>query len=1497
MQKLTGKRFGILMTVSLVIILAMGLYYFHIQSVKEDKVKRQAFKMLYRYAGDLREKERDIETTGANSFNILKHDIDEVNAVKDSIKPLYQEMSEIEFDLEELYDTTFSVLYRYENRSYLIEKEEPLMLRYIVLDEQFEKYLAVLDELLPAMQYKIEREIKNRYNYNESNKEDYLFYDIDYLAEPSKVNYYEYEIDSILNDVIAPYLSQLPVHKDKIFPNVLDEADFFEGFIAFDSTEVVYNQFDYTHIELKQKKSKQSINIDTLMHLFNTSKKIELSLGGGSSDFSFENPYELSIPISLKGEDYQLFVVKVDGVNIHYLAGLIPKVKYASLKRGFDRALLTAITVFVLLLLFSIPVIKLFVVAAGEAYSIKNLITLVLSSVGLVFIMGYFILYETNLAYIKGHLKGDGEHLEQMSNGIRHDFNAELDSLLINITAVKDTLSNFVTSDSFKSFKRDSVTLHRIIAKTSFLTIDTLSWLDIFVAKDRERHIDPKRFEGKFIAMEMSDVIVSNDYGKILNITHNNCRYSDIDTMDGIDIRMRDYFNAPTLFTQNGTAFGMQSIFSLTTARPQVIFSSKIGKSSYLACIGTELTSVSNTILPHGYSFCVIDSKGKVWFHKDPENNVRENLFYETDQHPDLKAAILSHRKDVFKADYKMKPTLMWVEPLNVDLDLFIVTMCEVNNYAQIINHAGYIIIAAFILIVLFWFLCTWGYRMYKNFNSDIHNPPHSLLYFFPKKKIAEKYISLALHNSLLIVLWVVVVMLFFRRIYVIHWISLLALIGAGSLLAQMRFLCGKGACKITFKLFIYYAIFSVALLSLVELMMPKTCFMSYSFIGSVFILTTFNGLLFVSFKNNGTRLKAIKDKVAAVLRKKVSVLNTFRIKYYLYVYTLLLLFAFMPLVVLYTVVYQQETTLHYMAQQRYVAEQILERRELLLEQNNRKSTIKPLERKGNYYEQLHHMKFDTLVDEQGDNNIESCNFRLDQLKGTFNYVHVFGQARANMFFLNNLIEDRGNRVKPSYINSDDTLKQYTYFISGDSLNLQVKTGGFPHNDQLFVMRMDKPGLWHITKRYLGIVYGFLVISVLYFMYLPTMANRYLFPGFKYAKTMFTEKQSKTQLHELEKGENKYIVTMPDKAFYRKCIENEHTKMYRLHLPQSLISLLRDNNANKHVYLFIDHMSFKGVSQLQTFVEYLENVLETEQFLSFNIVCFKMPRILIQHFRDSLISELRKNNKKTAKKRMQLDTILKRLVNCLAYFSMTYVPITRQPLKEDVLEQIGALKQEWEDEFRPERSITGDTYKQQWKKHISWIDDEIGKNAALVDKYQLFRRQDTLSENDYKWGNEETEEIKNKVVNEDNVLQAYLINRTYYQKIWDSCDNEEKSILYDIADDYVINLHKKGVINILINKGLIKNGQFLKLFNLSFTLFVTRQENEVDAINASLREHSKAGWSQYGLPLKLLGVAIIVFLVVTQQEFLTGIQSILISIGAILTFALRFFNFPLRSGS
>jgi hypothetical protein len=114
----------------------------------------------------------------------------------------------------------------------------------------------------------------------------------------------------------------------------------------------------------------------------------------------------------------------------------------------------------------------------------------------------------------------------------------------------------------------------------------------------------------------------------------------------------------------------------------------------------------------------------------------------------------------------------------------------------------------------------------------------------------------------------------------------------------------------------------------------------------------------------------------------------------------------------------------------------------------------------------------------------------------------------------------------------------------------------------------------------------------------------------------------------------------------------------------------------------------------------------------------------------------------------------------------------------------------------------------------------------------------------------------------------------FYTSIWYSLTKEEKFILYDLAEDYLVNAHNIITLNMLIKKGLIicKEGT-LRLFNKSFKNFILTSigDMETSKIKKQIRDHSN--WNKLRTPLLLIVLVIFAILIASQEEILSKILS------------------------
>ncbi len=174
--------------------------------------------------------------------------------------------------------------------------------------------------------------------------------------------------------------------------------------------------------------------------------------------------------------------------------------------------------------------------------------------------------------------------------------------------------------------------------------------------------------------------------------------------------------------------------------------------------------------------------------------------------------------------------------------------------------------------------------------------------------------------------------------------------------------------------------------------------------------------------------------------------------------------------------------------------------------------------------------------------------------------------------------------------------------------------------------------------------------------------------------------------------------------------------------------------------------------------------------------------------------------------------------------------------------------------------------------------NEINKELS-VSSY-LLKLEKILKLNEFK--NQESE-INSKQIDK---IKEFAGN--YYQHIWNTCTQEERFILYDLADDSIANIQNRDELITLIGKGLIKKGDGLELMNKSFASFILDQTNKDKLIYMEIQAKRVGGWVKFRVPLLLIGISIAVFIFTTQQDLVAKLYGVLISVGGIISVASRF---------
>jgi len=119
-------------------------------------------------------------------------------------------------------------------------------------------------------------------------------------------------------------------------------------------------------------------------------------------------------------------------------------------------------------------------------------------------------------------------------------------------------------------------------------------------------------------------------------------------------------------------------------------------------------------------------------------------------------------------------------------------------------------------------------------------------------------------------------------------------------------------------------------------------------------------------------------------------------------------------------------------------------------------------------------------------------------------------------------------------------------------------------------------------------------------------------------------------------------------------------------------------------------------------------------------------------------------------------------------------------------------------------------------------------------------------------------------------LKIQAIAHNFYKRLWHSLTENEKFVLYDLAEDGLVNTKNMFSLNMLISRGIIRLGDGgLHVFNRSFRNFVVSSIGKQELEKLNHRHNQDSRWGKLNGLLIFSGIAILVFLGITQDSAFT----------------------------
>ncbi len=372
---------------------------------------------------------------------------------------------------------------------------------------------------------------------------------------------------------------------------------------------------------------------------------------GGEENFIFIHPTKVFTSITPK-EGKQWII-----------CGLIKTDKFLSESKAISANIIIAFFTIILLIILSWPLLKLrFVSKYGHirtADIMLAILSILFAAAIITFaIMDIFVTIQRN-----ANLKIE---LNSLASTMNQNFLTEIQNAEDELVNISDSLK----ADGPKTIKGDDK--KDLVLNSGYPYFELIAWIDTTGMQQKKFFL--KKRETPFIP------VANRPY---FNYIINRRVWNEVNMPDSIFIQ-------PQLSFTTGDY--------TTTVSKYVYLNKKVNKDSvkrvkYVGAIDFLPYSIYAPILPNGFTYCIIDKKGEVLLHSNPDLNLMENFFQDCENANIIQAAVSNRTKEYFNTVYWGKEIKGIVYPIK-DISWYIIVMS--NNRVQTGDNVIIIVLSSF---------------------------------------------------------------------------------------------------------------------------------------------------------------------------------------------------------------------------------------------------------------------------------------------------------------------------------------------------------------------------------------------------------------------------------------------------------------------------------------------------------------------------------------------------------------------------------------------------------------------------------------------------------------------------------------------------------------------------------------------------------------------------------------------------------------------------------
>lgn len=1148
----------------------------------------------------------------------------------------------------------------------------------------------------------------------------------------------------------------------------------------------------------------------------------------------------------ISGVDYKFFLQPVVlAYNSEWvIGGLLSGKRYQNEKSQLPTTFVLTLITLLLGIIITFPWIKLFQMGGKDRLTITDGILTLFISMLLISLL-FFTFFKYNLPFRNGT---STDSKNKLSTDITNAFKSELASAYQKINAIdslalldsnllKNDIVNFTNKNKIafadNNLQLDSVKKEQIVAITNGINIVRTFWLDEsgfeITSWNKEKNTAPHgRYDNR-------------EYFKKIN--SNNPRYLNN------DINKKYYLEQVTSWNSG--------MFTSVISIPSHI---NYNGNKLVAALSLNIKSLDSVLLPTGYQFAIIENKGKVLYHSDKSKNLNENLLDEFSEKETLLSHLISKTNGIFLTEYAGKKYNVLIKPITgmpYYTVIFGDTIFKETRDMEIYSFSVSMMLIFFGVLVIQ--LLT--IFLVSSRRSFLKKQLFDTSWIGPKISCNKEYLLSTLFNMLLTVMLFICfkscsfLLYFFMLVYTITAIPLFL-----NKLFAIRYTLEKKSVLIYKKTTIKYLLTIIILINIVAvkmLLLPNYFFFltfQLSTLLLAYLICHFNASIFKG-------LFFLKTKIHFF--KYWNHTNSFTAMGF----TRLIITSGIPIVFFYYSAYNYEQQLGIRYKQQEFSEKLNKKIPIQLQQKIISSNRYPrgIYMDGAWINKISMVDSDSITSAHI-NNEEFISLALLKL---FRINFSETAIKEDKFYLN-LAEDSslifnksmdGNIAKTASGISFRQSQLPNKYIKIESNDLNYK---FPDIFKLDINIFIK-GLifWGMLIAAL-IVYYFILLAIVKKLFALSL------PDLSIWKVLDNKIMLNDKLNRLV-----FVIGLPGsgkRQFITNLIKQKKIKWGAT----GILNYHENDDANSNVFM-ADMINIPDSSDTNSNT-YWENYL-------LKIFDKKNKLIIVNHFEYNIQDATTNRIKLNLLERLMLDN------QCKIVILSSIHPVA-------FLDSIYYQTLNPSDKIVPGQDL------ERWHVllghyRIVLLALESGNSTIKAKSYW---QQRVIAETNYTHFLNKMQaaaiEITNELPEEGRISRsdelAYKLQITahyFYMYIWQSLTKEEKFLLYDLAEDDLVNSYDTYNLSMLIGKGVIvKKDGSLKLFNKGFRNFILTAIGNSEALKLKNQITDNGNWSKLKNPLLLVTLTILAFLLTSQEESYSKIITYIAALAAGIPTILKIFS-------